>query len=177
MIKHNIYITGFMGTGKSAVGRVVAQKIGKIFIDTDRAIKDRQGRSIADIFENWGENHFRQLETNLLKELAQRDDLVVATGGGTLLSRENVRLLDEGSIIICLFADPMVIHKRIKKNNMRPLLEHGDRLKTIKNLMKKRDSFYKQFDWQVDTSDLTVEEAADEILNILEKREHLWKIS
>ncbi|MEA2022122.1 MAG: shikimate kinase [Candidatus Caldatribacteriota bacterium] len=176
-MKHNIYITGFMGTGKSVVGKVLAKKTGKIFIDMDRAIKDRQGSSIADIFSKWGETHFRKLETNLLKELMQRDDLVVATGGGTLLSGENVQLINQGSRIICLLADPMVIYQRIKESNKRPLLNKRDKLEEIKYFLEKRKAQYNQFTWQVDTSKLTVEEVADEIINILEKKDCLWKIS
>jgi len=176
-MKHNIYITGFMGTGKSVVGKVLAKKTGKIFIDMDRAIKDRQGSSISDIFSKWGENHFRKLETNLLKELMQRDDLVVATGGGTLLSGENVQLVNQGGRIICLFADPMVIYRRIKESNKRPLLNKRDKLEEIKYFLEKRKAQYNQFIWQVDTSELTVEEVVDEIINILEKKDCLWKIS
>jgi len=119
MKKHNLYITGFMGTGKSVVGKTLAQKMGKIFIDVDTAIKDRQGKKIADIFNEWGESHFRKLETNLLKEIVQRNDLVIATGGGTLLSEENVQLANQGGTIICLRANPMVIYQRIKKDNKR----------------------------------------------------------
>jgi len=177
MKKHNLYITGFMGTGKSAVGKVLAQKTGKIFIDMDKAITDRQGISIADIFQKWGESHFRKLETNLLKEIVQRNDLVVATGGGTLLSEENVQLANQGGTIICLSANPMVIHQRIKEDRKRPLLYSGDKLGEIKSFLEKRKDHYDQFAWQVDTSQLNVEEVVDVIMNILEKKDYLWKIS
>ncbi|MEA1940242.1 MAG: shikimate kinase [Candidatus Caldatribacteriota bacterium] len=173
MIENNLYITGFMGTGKSAVGKALAKKIGKIFIDMDRAIKDRQGKSIANIFSKLGENHFRRLETNLLKELVQRDDLVVATGGGTLLFEKNVQLANKGGMIICLCANPMVIYQRTKGSNKRPLLNKRDKLEEIKYFLEKRKTQYNQFAWQVDTSKLNVEEAADEIINILEKRDCL----
>ena len=177
MKKHNLYITGFMGTGKSVVGKTLAQKTGKIFIDVDTAIKDRQGKKIVDIFNEWGESHFRKLETNLLKEIVQRNDLVIATGGGTLLSEENVQLANQGGTIICLRANPMVIYQRIKEDNKRPLLNKRDKLEEIKYFLEKRKAQYNQFPWQVDTSKLTVEEVVDEILNILEKKDYSWKIS
>jgi len=177
MKKHNLYITGFMGTGKSVVGKTLAQKTGKIFIDVDTAIKDRQGKKIVEIFNEWGESHFRKLETNLLKEIVQRDDLVIATGGGTLLSEENVQLANKGGTIICLSANPMVIYQRIKEDDKRPLLKKGDKLEKIKSFLEKRKELYNQFTWQVDTSKLTVEEVVDEILNILEKKDYSWKIS
>jgi len=166
-----------MGAGKSAVGQVLAKKLGKIFIDMDKAIKDRLGSSIAHIFTFRGENYFRKLETNLLKEIIQRDDLVVATGGGTFLSEENVQLVNKRGMVICLFANPMVIYKRIKSDNKRPLLGDRNKLEEIKCLVEKRKIHYDQFPWQVDTSRLTVEEVADEILNILEKKDRSWKIS
>jgi len=177
MKKHNLYITGFMGTGKSVVGKTLAQKTGKIFIDVDKAIKDRQGKKIVDIFNEWGESHFRKLETNLLKEIMQRNDLVIATGGGTLLSEENVQLANQGGTIICLCANPMVIYQRIKEDNKRPLLNKRDKLEEIKYFLEKRKVQYNQFPWQVDTSKLTVEEVVDEIIDILEKKDYSWKIS
>ena len=177
MMKHNLYITGFMGTGKTVVGRKLAKKLDRIFIDMDKAIQDRQGRSIEDIFKIKGEYYFRELETNLLKEIIQRDDLVVATGGGTLLTRKNVHLANKGGTIICLSANPMVIFNRLKEDNKRPLLLKKNKLEEIKNLLKKRNEYYNQLTWQVDTSELSVEEVADEIINMLGKKDYQWKIS
>ena len=171
MKKHNLYITGFMGTGKSVVAKTLAQRLGKICIDMDRAIRNRQGRSIADIFNQLGEGYFRKLENNLLKELIQRDDLVIATGGGTLLSEKNVQRASQKGIIICLKADPTVIYNRLEEDNKRPLLLKGKRskLEQIKYFMEKRKHNYERFSWQIDTSNLTVKEVVDKIVNLLEK--------
>ena len=176
-MKHNIYITGFMGTGKTTVGKLLAEKLDKIFIDMDTAIQDRLGKSIKDIFKFGGEGYFRKLETNLLKEITQRNDLIVATGGGALLSKENIRLAEQGGKIICLSASPLVIFRRLEQENKRPLLLKGKKMDAIKELLEKRNQYYHQFAWQIDTSELSVEEVVDRIIKMLEKKDCLWKIS
>ena len=92
-MKSNIIITGFMGTGKSVVAKEVARKLKMEFIDMDRIIEERRGTSIADIFAGYGENYFREQENKLVKELSQKENTVIATGGGTLLSSDNARTL------------------------------------------------------------------------------------
>ena len=177
-MKKNLYVTGFMGTGKSIVAKTLAQRMGKIFIDMDQAIQDRQGKSITDIFNQLGEGYFRKLENNLLKEIVQRDDLVVATGGGTLLLEKNVQRASKKGIIICLKADPIVIYDRLKEESKRPLLlkGKGNKLEQIKHFMEKRKHNYERFSWQIDTSNLTVKEVVDKIVNLLEKSDSNDKI-
>jgi shikimate kinase len=100
--KKNIILTGFMGTGKTRVGRAVAGQLGMSFLDTDREIEDREGSSISDIFSRFGEAHFRNLEKSLCREIAGRKGLVIATGGGMALDPENRRLLNSIGIVVCL---------------------------------------------------------------------------
>ncbi|MBU4562126.1 shikimate kinase, partial [bacterium] len=92
-MRENIIITGFMGTGKSVVAKELARKLKMEFIDMDRIIEERQGTSIADIFARYGENYFREQENKLVKKLSQKENMVIATGGGTLLSSDNARML------------------------------------------------------------------------------------
>ncbi|MGB6607821.1 MAG: shikimate kinase, partial [Atribacterota bacterium] len=113
-MKSNIIITGFMGTGKSVVAKEVARKLKMEFIDMDRIIEERQGTSIADIFTGYGEKYFRAQENKLVKELSQKENMVIATGGGTLLSSDNARILDQRGQIICLYADSQTIYNRVK---------------------------------------------------------------
>ena len=98
----NIILTGFMGTGKTSVGREVARRLGRPFIDMDAEIEARTGKSIPAIFAEEGEAHFRNLEAGLCRELSARRGLVIATGGGTLVNEENRRLMSSGGLVICL---------------------------------------------------------------------------
>src|SRR5665648_200711 len=121
-MRENIIITGFMGSGKSIVAEELARKLGMEFIDMDQIIEERQGMSISDIFARYGEKYFREQENKLVKELSQKENMVIATGGGTLLSTDNAKILNEKGEIICLYADSKVLYNRVKRKNNRPLL-------------------------------------------------------
>jgi shikimate kinase len=110
-MRQNIIITGFMGSGKSIVAEELARKLRMEFIDMDRIIEERQGTSTADIFARYGEKYFRAQENKLVKELSQKENIVIATGGGTLLSSDNTRILSQRGQIICLYADSQTIYK------------------------------------------------------------------
>ena len=167
MLTKNVFITGFMGTGKSTVGIHLAKKTGKTFLDTDYLIESREGKSINEIFLTYGENHFRNLENNILKEVCTRKDVIVATGGGTLLSEENFQLVHDCGIPILLWANPEVIMKRLTgEENKRPLLSGAGRLKKIKALLNKRKDSYNRFEYRVDTSNLTVEQVVAKIIEL-----------
>ena len=101
-LSRNIILTGFMGTGKTAAGRLIARELGLKFVDTDNEIEKRSGASIQEIFARFGEAHFRSLEKNLCQEIAQREGQVVATGGGMPVDPENRRLLSSAGVVICL---------------------------------------------------------------------------
>ncbi|MBI5787789.1 MAG: shikimate kinase [Candidatus Schekmanbacteria bacterium] len=164
----NVILTGFMATGKSAVGRVLAQRLGYKFIDTDNLIAEQAKKSIAQIFQDEGEAHFRCLETELLRQLENAQGLVIATGGGMILPEENFRRLKKLGPVICLTASPEVILARAKRGQTkRPLLNTPDPLEKITQLLEKRKPFYRLADFTVDTSGNNPAEAADSIFTYL----------
>jgi len=166
-MRRNIIITGFMGAGKSVVAKQLAQKLKMKFVDMDKVIEENQGMSIADIFTRYGEDYFRQQENKLVKELSQQENLVIATGGGTLLSSDNAEMLSQKGEIICLYADPTVIYNRVKRKNDRPLLRGENVLDDINKLLKERKKIYDNINLKVDTSDLNIEEVVDRIIELL----------
>lgn len=137
----NVVITGFMGSGKSSVGREVAQRLGWPFVDMDDLIEEREGAPIPKIFAQRGEDYFRQMEKELCRELAAKRGLVIATGGGTLLPIESRRLMEEGSWVICLIAEVEELLTRIPKDGSRPLLQ-GDYRKEVEALLAERSQAY-----------------------------------
>ena len=166
MLRKNIFITGFMGTGKSTVAIALADKVHKKFIDMDILIEKKEGKSISEIFNDEGESYFRKVERTILKEIIKQNDLVIATGGGSLLNGENYHLVRENSVIILLKANPEIIFDRLKEDNERPLLSEENKLDRIKILMEQRKDQYSRFGYSVDTSNLTVAQVVDEIIKI-----------
>jgi shikimate kinase len=166
-MKKNIIITGFMGTGKTVVAIELARKLGMKFIDMDQLIEERQEMSISDIFVRYGEKYFREQENKLVKELSQKENMVIATGGGTFLNLENTRILNQEGKIICLYANSQTIYNRLKKKNNRPLIKGNNILNKIKHLLEKRKRIYDSFHWKIDTSNLSVQEVVDKIIELL----------
>lgn len=167
----NIVLTGFMGTGKNAIGKRLAQELSLKFIDTDDIIEKKEGITISEIFEKFGEKHFRKLEKKVVKKVAQGKDQVISTGGGVVLDQENISSLGKNGVIICLWASPEMIRKRTEKETHRPLLEGVNREKRIEELLDYRKPFYgKSADYIVDTSHLSVEEVVEKILKYLKHR-------
>ena len=166
-MKRNIIITGFMGTGKSEVAKQLACKLKMEFIDMDRIIEERRGMSIADIFAGHGENYFREQENKLVKELSQKENKVIATGGGTLLSSYNAGILSQTGEIICLYADSQTIYNRVNKKNNRPLLKGENILNEINRLLEERNKVYNNFTIKIDTTNLSVQEVVDKIITLL----------
>ena len=169
-MKKNIIITGFMGTGKTVVAIKLASKLGMKFIDMDQLIEERQEMSIADIFVRYGEKYFREQENKLVQELSQKENMVIATGGGTFLNLDNSKILNQEGQIICLHADSQTIYNRLKENNNRPLVKGKNVLNKINYLLEKRKQIYDNFEDKVDTTDLTIQEVVDNIINILKAR-------
>jgi len=167
MSERNIYLVGFMGTGKTTVGKILAKKLKKEFVEMDEEIEKKEGRKIVDIFRLFGESYFRKVEKKVLKEIASCSNLVVSCGGGVVVDEENLKILKKTGIIICLKAIPSVIYERTKKTKERPLLNVPDPLKKIKELLARRAPFYAKADYFVDTSTLTPEEVSEEIIKIL----------
>src|SRR3990167_5748466 len=162
----NIYLVGFMGTGKTAVGRELAKRKKWQFMDLDELIELKEKRTIADIFAKEGEPYFRRLEKRVLKEVAKEKKFVVACGGGIVIDKENIRTMKETGIIICLSASPEVILKRTQGTSHRPLLNVSDQKKQIELLLKLRAPYYAQADKAIDTSKITVKEIVYKILKL-----------
>ena len=159
-----------MAVGKSAVGRALARKLGRRFIDLDRLIEKTEGMTVRDIFDQKGESYFRQLEKKVLIGVLQCQGQVVATGGGVVMDEENLKVLREKSLLVCLTASPEVLLKRVGNGAKRPLLGGTDRRGRIEELLKLREKNYVQARVCVDTSDLTVNQVVEKIINLLNVR-------
>ena len=167
--KPNIILTGFMGTGKTTVGQLLASRLSLEFIDTDVLIEMRSRQTVQAIFENLGEVHFRQLEREVAAELANQQGLVISTGGRLMLDPENARLLGKNGRIFCLVAAPEEILARIRndpKGIERPLLQTNDPAQKIVELLQKRQVLYQHFP-QISTSQRSPEEVCEAILGQL----------
>jgi shikimate kinase len=154
----NIVLIGFMGTGKSTVGRRLARSLRRQFVDTDREVERRSGMSIADLFALGGETAFRDIEADVVLDLSRRRGSVIATGGGTLLRPANRAALGD-SIIIALTATPEAILSRTRRHP-RPLLRGADPLARIRALLLEREAVYANADLTIDTSALSTDEVA-----------------
>lgn len=168
-MKSSIALIGFMGTGKTAVGQALAERLGKEFVETDILIEKLVGKSIPEIFSRDGEIAFRELEIEIIKRIAVKDNAVIACGGGIVLNKINVDRLAQKCIIINLKASPLVIAKRTSGGeNNRPLLAVADRLAQIKELQAYRRPYYQRAaDFEVNTSRLSVEAVVNRIINKL----------
>ena len=150
-IIRNLALVGFMGSGKSTVGRLVAQDLEFQFVDTDSLIEEKAGISIAEIFATEGEKAFRQLEGEMISELARKDRVVIATGGGAIMNPENFASLKSHALVICLWANAESFHQRTKHQTHRPLLQGEDPLGAIRTMLTEREPVYKQADVIVNT--------------------------
>ena len=168
-MKDNVILTGFMGTGKSSLGKMLATRLGRPFVDIDKKIEDDAKLSIPKIFERHGEEHFRALEKSAVRELCEKRGLVIATGGGTVKDEENLRLLKNSGVLICLTATPEEIFMRTARRGERPVLDGGgdERLATIKRLLAERKKFYDRADYHVDTTEWSPIQIIDSICRYL----------
>ena len=159
----NIALIGFMGTGKTSVGRHVAEHLGFEFLDTDELIQSHTGRTIADIFAKDGEPAFRELERKVVQELSTREKTLISTGGGLPTNEENLSALKSFALVICLWASPEKIWERVKNQSHRPLLHDADPQQKIRELLATREPFYKQADVLINTDLRSVREAAQQV--------------
>jgi len=165
-MKTNIALIGFMGTGKTVVGQVLAKKLDRQFIELDSLIEQRAGKSIPEIFQKDGEIAFREFEIKATREVSKGRDSVIACGGGIVLNKINIDRLSESSRIVYLTASPITILKRTSTDkNERPLLNVPDAALRIKELLKFRQPFYERAaDITINTSKLDVESVAEKII-------------
>jgi 3-dehydroquinate synthase len=160
----NLILTGFMGTGKTSVGRAIAERLGRPFVDTDEWIAERAGKPVQAIFDEDGEDRFRAWEAGACAALSEPRDLVIATGGWTLGLTRNREAIRRGGRVVCLFADPEAILARLDGMADRPLLVGDDRAAKVRALLSQREPVYRSFAWQVDTTRTSVPEAALHVL-------------
>lgn len=160
----NIVLVGFMGTGKTTVGKILAQQLNMTFLDMDHIIEQRENRSIPDIFREDGEPHFRLLEKALAGELSKLNGLVIATGGGIVLDPENIQDYSKTGMVICLKCEPETILERVERDENRPLLSGEDKRSKIVSLLDSRRSAYDAIPCRIDTTNLTPEQVAEKII-------------
>lgn len=164
-LDYNIVLIGFMGTGKSTIAKELAKTCRMSVVEMDEEIVRRQGRSIADIFAENGEEYFRDLETNLLEELQTGENQVISCGGGAVLREENVRIMKKNGCVVLLTALPETIYERVKNNADRPILRGNMNVEYIASLMeKRREKYEKAADLVIATDGKTARQICDELM-------------
>ncbi len=166
-ISKNIFLIGFMGAGKTSVGRVLAKKMGLDFIDLDEVIKKELGMAIPEIFSRFGEDFFRDEESKALRSVSQRKGQVIATGGGVVLREGNWEIMKNDGITIYLKASAGVLWSRVKSNTSRPLLQVENPFERLQELFSKRVSLYERADLMVNTENLSPADVAEKIIREL----------
>ena len=161
----NLALIGFMGTGKTSVGRLVADSLRFDYLDTDELIQSRSGRLISDIFKTDGEPAFRLLENQTVADLTKRTKTVIATGGGLPTNPDNLDALKKHALIFCLWASPEKIWERVKNQSHRPLLHDENPQVKIRQLLAAREPFYKQADVLLNTELRSLREVAQQIVH------------
>ena len=164
---NNILLCGFMGCGKSSVGRKLSKKSGREFVDMDRYIEEKTGMTVAEIFAEKGESGFREIETEACRELTDRENLIIAAGGGTLTIQENVEILRKGGRIVFLDVSYETLCERLARDTRRPLLQVENRNEKIKELLEKRLPLYKNAASVFINGNFSSTRVAENILGIL----------
>ena len=148
----NIVLVGFMGTGKTSVGRRLATQLRMRYVDTDDIIERDSGRRISNIFEEDGEAAFRELESEAVLKVSKQHNSVISTGGGVVLKEANMIALKESGVVFCLTATPEEIYRRVGHQTHRPLLQTPDPLAQIQSMLAERHPYYKEADYMVRTT-------------------------
>jgi shikimate kinase len=161
----NLALVGFMGTGKSTVGQLVAAQLRFRFLDTDDLIESRTGKSIQRIFNEEGENRFREYECAVVEELKTCEKTVIAAGGGLIADESNLAGLKIHALVVCLWASPDCIWDRVRNQTHRPLLQTPDPRARIRELLAAREPFYRRADVLVNTERRSAREVAHHVLH------------
>ena len=172
-MKTSIALIGFMGTGKTVVGKAVAEKLGRDFVELDVLIEQKAGKPIPEIFQQEGEVAFRELEIEVIKRVAENKKQVIACGGGIVLNKINIDRLKKDSVIVYLTALPKVILERVSGDRgERPLLQVTNPALTIQELLRFRKPFYERAaDIKINTSNWDVNSVAEQIINRIKQVE------
>jgi len=166
----HVVLTGFMASGKTAVGRRLARRLGYDFIDTDQAIEAKAGCTIPAIFARDGEAAFRQMERDNIEALKPARPSVIATGGGTFIDADNRAALHRLGTVVCLVTSPEIILERVGRSDKRPLAQGADAADRLRKLYEARLPFYRMADVMVETDGLTVEQAAARVASAIAPR-------
>ena len=162
----NIVLVGFMGSGKTTVGKLIAEATGMTLLDMDSIIEERAGKTINEIFADEGEAHFRSLERDLVQELSATEGNIISTGGGIVLNNRNIADFEKTGLVVCLLADAETVLDRVKHDSSRPLLA-GDKESKIIELLESRKSLYESITHRIDTSGRpSPEPTAQEIIDL-----------
>lgn len=174
MNTNNISLIGFMGTGKTTIGKRLAKRLGYDFVDVDHYIEKAEGRAIREIFADQGEAYFRELETKALEEILEKENQVISTGGGIVMRKVNRNLLLSNSFVVALKATPRNLYFRLKESTTRPLLQGPHPERTIRHLMHERYPFYNQNHYSVETDKYKADKCVEMIVeNYMENRNTL----
>lgn len=173
----NLVLVGFMGSGKSSVGRLAARTLGFPFVDTDQIVVERAGRPISDIFQTEGEAAFRALETEAIESLANKTRHVISTGGGAVLSGHNRRLLRALGFVVCLTASEDTLFERVSRNSKRPLLQTENPRATLSQLIRDRGALYREVAHHTLDTTLLPQTAAVEALVTAARQAFAWNQS
>jgi shikimate kinase len=171
MSRPNIILTGFMATGKTTVGKLLAEKLGYAYVDTGELIVERSGQTVAEIFREKGESAFREMEAAVSRELGDKEGLVISTGGHLMLDAANADALSKRGRVFCLVATPQEILQRVQndKDVKRPLLEAPNPIQRIVELMRQREEDYSRFPQMV-TSGKTQEEVTRSLIGLFQAK-------
>ena len=163
--KKNIILIGMMGAGKSTLGHLLDAKLSDFYyVDIDNKIEEEAGKLIPDIFEQDGEDYFRELESKVIKKFCSYHNQVIATGGGIVEKTENIDIMKKNGVLFYLKAKPQTLFERIKNSTHRPMLFHKDPMERINQLIKKREQLYEMADFEIDTEDKELLEIVNEIV-------------
>jgi len=166
---NNIILVGFMGTGKTTVGKLLAANLLWTYIDTDTLIEQQTRMKISAIFSRHGESYFRDVESVVIREVMQHNQQIVSTGGGIVFREENISVMKSNGIIVCLTAAPKIIYERTKSDEDRPLLKVENPLLQIRELLAVRSLFYAKADITIDTTNISPENIVQQLLLIAKK--------
>jgi shikimate kinase len=166
----NLILTGFMGTGKTEVSRELARLLTMKLIDIDTEIEKSVKMSINQIFKQFGEQKFREMETEMIEKVSRERNILISTGGGAVLKQENMDALKKTGTVICLMATPEIILRRTSGTSERPLLQVGNPLAKINELLNFRKPFYEKADMMIDTENKTPFQIAEEIMEKIKNR-------
>jgi shikimate kinase len=167
-VKTNLVLFGFMGSGKSSVGKLAAASLGLQFVDMDHVLEEKNGCTIEEIFSVQGEAYFREIESRLVEELSKQDGLLISTGGGVVLKEQNIQNFAAKGFLVHLEVDPETAFQRTR-GSKRPLLKTADPLATIRELMKLRSPLYRSIPNKINTSNRSVQDVSAELIQLYQK--------